>query len=67
MDLRRAVAERLGFQTAQASPPAYGPQSNASVKNAVRHLKGLTRASMLALQERIQGEVPVDHLSLIHI
>eukprot|EP00969_Alexandrium_andersonii_P260550 11519630-Alexandrium_andersonii.AAC.1 len=39
LDLRRAVAERLGVQTVQESPPAYEPQSNGSVENAVRQLK----------------------------
>eukprot|EP00969_Alexandrium_andersonii_P270934 11975078-Alexandrium_andersonii.AAC.1 len=39
LDLRRAVAERLGAQAAQESPPAYEPQSNGSVENAVRQLK----------------------------
>eukprot|EP00969_Alexandrium_andersonii_P265838 11748255-Alexandrium_andersonii.AAC.1 len=33
------VAERLGVQTVVESPPAYGPQANGSVENAVRQLK----------------------------
>eukprot|EP00969_Alexandrium_andersonii_P341321 15087348-Alexandrium_andersonii.AAC.1 len=45
-----------GVQTVQESPPAYEPQSNGSVENAVRQLKGLIRILMLALQERIKGE-----------
>eukprot|EP00969_Alexandrium_andersonii_P169864 7510008-Alexandrium_andersonii.AAC.1 len=43
------------------SPPAYELQANGSVENAVGQLKGLIRAPMLALQERIQGGIPVDH------
>eukprot|EP00969_Alexandrium_andersonii_P106304 4690255-Alexandrium_andersonii.AAC.1 len=46
----------LGCRLCRSRPPAYEPQSNSSVENAVRQLKGLTRALMLALQERIQGE-----------
>eukprot|EP00969_Alexandrium_andersonii_P258561 11432067-Alexandrium_andersonii.AAC.1 len=34
LDSRRSVAERLGVQTAQESPPTYEPQSNGSVGNA---------------------------------
>eukprot|EP00969_Alexandrium_andersonii_P278760 12320175-Alexandrium_andersonii.AAC.1 len=30
----------FGVQTAQQSPPAYEPQSNGSVENAVRQLRG---------------------------
>eukprot|EP00969_Alexandrium_andersonii_P017889 782864-Alexandrium_andersonii.AAC.1 len=40
------------------NPPAYEPQANGSVENAVKQLKGLVRTLMLALQARIQGEVP---------
>eukprot|EP00969_Alexandrium_andersonii_P291868 12899498-Alexandrium_andersonii.AAC.1 len=61
VDLRRAVAEQLGVQTVLESPPAHEPQANSAIENAVRQLKGLIRTLMLALQERIQGEIPVDH------
>eukprot|EP00969_Alexandrium_andersonii_P343475 15182033-Alexandrium_andersonii.AAC.1 len=47
------------------APPAHEPQSNGSVENALKQLKGLIRTLMLALQARIQGEVPVDHLAMI--
>eukprot|EP00975_Prorocentrum_lima_P005441 1175676-Prorocentrum_lima.AAC.1 len=43
------------------NPPAYEPQANGSVENAVKQLKGLVRTLMLALQARIQGEVSVHH------
>eukprot|EP00969_Alexandrium_andersonii_P100196 4419938-Alexandrium_andersonii.AAC.1 len=49
----------------QESPPAYEPQSNGSVENAVRQLTGLIHTLMLALQERIQGEVPLDHPAML--
>eukprot|EP00969_Alexandrium_andersonii_P085478 3768737-Alexandrium_andersonii.AAC.1 len=39
LDLRRSVAERLGVQTVQESPPAYEPQPKGSVENTVRQLK----------------------------
>eukprot|EP00969_Alexandrium_andersonii_P211091 9323434-Alexandrium_andersonii.AAC.1 len=39
VDLRRAVAERLGAQTVPEPPPAYELQSNDSVENVVRQLK----------------------------
>eukprot|EP00969_Alexandrium_andersonii_P014053 613252-Alexandrium_andersonii.AAC.1 len=61
VDLRRAVAARVGVQTVLGSPPAYEPQANGASENAVRQLKGLARTLMLALQERFQGEIPVDH------
>ena len=65
VDLRRAVAERLGVQTVLESPPAHEPQANGAVENAVRQLKGLIRTLMLALQERIQGAAPVDHPAML--
>eukprot|EP00975_Prorocentrum_lima_P054957 11524558-Prorocentrum_lima.AAC.1 len=34
VDLRRAVAERLGVQTVVESPPAHEPQANGAVENA---------------------------------
>ena len=52
-----------GVQALPEAPPAYEPQSNGGVENAVKQLKGLIRTLMLALQARIQGEVPVDHPS----
>eukprot|EP00969_Alexandrium_andersonii_P077435 3414675-Alexandrium_andersonii.AAC.1 len=39
VDLRRAVAERLGVQTVLESPPAYEPQANGAIENASRQLK----------------------------
>eukprot|EP00969_Alexandrium_andersonii_P209242 9240484-Alexandrium_andersonii.AAC.1 len=60
VDLRAGVAEKLGLQAVMEAPPAHEPQSNGSVENAVEELKGLVCALMLALQARIQGEVPVD-------
>ena len=35
--------------------PAYEPQSNGSVENAVKQVNGMARALMMALQARIQG------------
>ena len=61
VDLRRSVAQKLGMQVVQEAPPAYEPQSNGSVENAVKQVKGMVRTLMLALQARIQGEIPVDH------
>ena len=61
VDLRNEVARALGLQALPEAPPAYEPQSNGGVENAVKQLKGLIRTLMLALQARIQGEVPVDH------
>ena len=61
VDLRRGVAEKLGIQVVQEAPPAREPQSNGSVENAVKQVKGMIRTLMLALQARIQGEIPVDH------
>ena len=61
VDLRRGVAEKLGIQVVQEAPPAREPQSNGSVENAVKQVKGMNRTLMLALQARIQGEIPVDH------
>eukprot|EP00969_Alexandrium_andersonii_P318783 14081939-Alexandrium_andersonii.AAC.1 len=58
VDLRQAVAERLGVQTVLESPPAYAPQPNSSFENAARQLQGLIRALMLALLGRIQGGGP---------
>ena len=57
VDLRRGIASALGLQVVEESPPAYEPQSNGSVENAVKQVKGLTRTLMLALQERIKGEI----------
>eukprot|EP00969_Alexandrium_andersonii_P347576 15367866-Alexandrium_andersonii.AAC.1 len=34
IDLRRAVAERLGVQTVLESPPVYEPQANGAVETA---------------------------------
>ena len=63
-DLRKGVAEALGQLGCQAileAPPPYEPQSNGSVENAVQLVKGMVRTLMLALEARIQGEVPVMH------
>eukprot|EP00969_Alexandrium_andersonii_P316005 13961967-Alexandrium_andersonii.AAC.1 len=65
VDLRAGVAEKLGLQVASDAPPAHEPQSNGSVENAVKQLKGLVRALVLALQARIQGEVPLGHLAML--
>ena len=35
VDLRCGIAEALGMQVVEESPPAYEPQSNGSVENAV--------------------------------
>ena len=63
-DLRAGVAEALGKLSCQAiieAPPLDEPQSNGSVENAVKLVKGMVRTLMLALEARIQGEVPVMH------
>eukprot|EP00969_Alexandrium_andersonii_P038947 1707630-Alexandrium_andersonii.AAC.1 len=38
VDLRQAVAERLGVQTVLESPPAREPRSNGSIEKAARQL-----------------------------
>eukprot|EP00969_Alexandrium_andersonii_P040755 1786325-Alexandrium_andersonii.AAC.1 len=47
----RAVGHRL----CRSRPPRTS-HSPMAIENAARHLKGLIRTSMLALQGRIQGE-----------
>eukprot|EP00969_Alexandrium_andersonii_P370612 15477667-Alexandrium_andersonii.AAC.1 len=54
-----------GSRLRRGRPLLYEPQSNGSGGNAARQLKGLTRTLMLALQERIQGGVPVDHPTML--
>ena len=65
VDLRKGVVEELGKpgcpQVLLEAPPAYEPQSNGSVENAVQQVKGMVRTLMLALEARIQGEIPVLH------
>eukprot|EP00969_Alexandrium_andersonii_P027549 1201756-Alexandrium_andersonii.AAC.1 len=65
-DSARAGASGVAnLQVALESPPAYEPPANGSVENAAKHLQGLVRAMMLALQERIQGDIPVHHPAML--
>eukprot|EP00969_Alexandrium_andersonii_P209682 9262527-Alexandrium_andersonii.AAC.1 len=40
VNLRRAVAERLGVQNVLGSPPAYEPQANGALENAAGSSRG---------------------------
>ena len=63
------MAERLGLGEAGAdglqvvveAPPAHEPQSNGMVESGVKQVKGMVRTLMLALESRIQGDIPVHH------
>ena len=69
VDLRVGVAEKLslgqagegGLQVVPEVPPAHEPQSNGMIENGVQVVKGMIRTLMLALEGRIQGDIPVHH------
>eukprot|EP00969_Alexandrium_andersonii_P251163 11101138-Alexandrium_andersonii.AAC.1 len=72
VDLKEGVADALsrggGVENLQVTLehlPAYEPQANGLVENAAGQLTGLVRTLMLALQERIQGEVPARHPAML--
>ena len=65
VDLRRAVAGRLGQQVAEEHTPVQDPQSNGAIECGVKQLKGMIRALYMALEHRIQGVIPVTHPTIL--
>ena len=59
LGLGEAGAE--GLQVVTEVPPAHEPQSNGMVERGVKQVKGMARTLMLALESRIQGDIPVHH------
>ena len=50
-----------GPQVILEAPPPYEPQSNGSVEHAAHVVNCMARTRTIALEARIQGEVPVVH------
>ena len=56
-----ALRGAAGLQVVPGAPPAHEPQSNGMIENGVKQVKGMIRTLMLALDGRIQGDIPVHH------
>jgi len=61
IDLRQGIAEKLKGQILVEKPPKGESQSNGSVENAVKLVKGLLRTYRMALERRIDGTLPTFH------
>ena len=61
VSLRSGVMQKLGIPAAPVRPPPEESPSNGSIENAVRQVKDMVRVYLLALKDRLNGEIPADH------
>ena len=59
--LRDEVAKRLDGQVLCEAPPAEESPSNGCMENGVKLLKGVLRVHVVALEEKIGGQIPSAH------
>ena len=65
--LREDLLGRLGPGATPQNPPVGESQSNGSVENSVKLVKGLVRVHVLALERKIGARLPAEHPALAWI
>ena len=61
VDLKNGIVEKLDAEVINESPPKSESESNGSIENAVKLVKGMIRVYKLALDRRIEGTLPTAH------
>ena len=59
--LREDLMNRLGEGAVPQTPPVGESQSNGVVENGVKHVKGMIRAHVLALEKKLGVRIPAGH------